>query len=57
VNPLRDLWEGASPGRQELPWTRKERKGRRKEKKDAMKRYCFVDGKMSPPSLCDVLNE
>jgi hypothetical protein len=33
VNPLRDRWGGASPGRQELPWTRKERKGRRGEEK------------------------
>jgi hypothetical protein len=29
----------------------------KKRKKDAMKRYCFVDRRMSPPSLCDVLNE
>jgi hypothetical protein len=33
VIPLRDLWGDASLGRRELPWTRKERKGRRTEKR------------------------
>jgi hypothetical protein len=33
VNPLRDLWEGASLGRRELPWTRKERERKRREKR------------------------
>ena len=37
ANPLRDLWGGASPGRQELPWTRKERKGRKERKERKMR--------------------
>ena len=32
VDPLRDLWEGASLGGRELPWTRGKREKKRKRK-------------------------
>jgi hypothetical protein len=37
VNPLRDLWEGASLGGRELPWTRKERERERKRREKRRK--------------------
>lgn len=50
VNPLRGLWGGASLGRRELPWTRKERKGRRREKgkKEVRVKVLFCGGKDAP---------
>jgi hypothetical protein len=57
VNPLRDLWEGASLGGRELPWTRKERARGREGRKEGKRRCCFVNGKVPPPGLCDVLDK
>jgi hypothetical protein len=58
VNPLRDLWEGASLEGRELPWTRKEEEEEKREKKESEgQNSCFVDGEMGPSRLCDVLNE
>jgi hypothetical protein len=50
VNPLRGLWGGASLERRELPWTRKERKGRRREKgkKEVRAKVLFCGGKDAP---------
>jgi hypothetical protein len=33
VNPLRDLWEGASLGGRELPWTSEREKGKKRKRK------------------------
>jgi len=55
---LRDLWEGASLERRELPWTRKEKEKEKIGKKESERlNSCFVDGEMGPSRLCDVLNE
>ena len=57
-NPLRDLWEGASLEGRELPWTRKERKREREErKKEVRGRTVVLSRRDAPARLCDVLNE
>ena len=67
VNPLRDLWEGASLGERELPWTRErvkeeKKKGRKIKSKETRKerrrrrgqRCCLVGKLWILPGLSEV---